>query len=124
MAEQFVGQELFTIPPYYLDRSIYYWTREKRNAEAELDYLIESGRNIIPIEVKAGKTGKLKSLQVFVAEKKLSKAIRFCTSIPSIVCSETKVKIGNKTDNVKYQLLSLPFYLIQESKRLLREVNK
>jgi Holliday junction resolvase-like predicted endonuclease len=37
--------------------------REKRNAEAEIDYLIQSGNQVVPIEVKAGKTGTLKKLR-------------------------------------------------------------
>jgi predicted AAA+ superfamily ATPase len=122
LAEQFVGQELFTLPPCYLDHAIYYWTREKRNSEAELDYLLESGRTVIPIEVKAGKIGKLKSLQIYVSEKKIEKAIRFYANPPSAVISETSIKVDKKIQEVKYQLLSLPFYLIREAERLIQEL--
>jgi len=47
----------------------FYWAREKRGSAAEVDYVISQGREIIPVEVKAGKTGTLKSLHLFLREK-------------------------------------------------------
>jgi len=61
LAEQFTGQQLLSLSPFYVDKQLYYWNREKRNSEAEIDYLIEVNGEIVPIEVKAGKTGTLKS---------------------------------------------------------------
>ena len=119
LAEQFIGQELLCLPPYYTENNIYYWIREKRNSEAEIDYLVQSGNQIVPIEVKAGKTGTLKSLQVFVVEKKLTKALRFNTNLPSSIQVETSIKIGDNMKKAKFQLISLPFYLAQEFNRLL-----
>ncbi len=119
LAEQFIGQELVCLSPYFAENNLYYWIREKRNSEAEIDYLVQSGNEIIPIEVKAGKTGTLKSLQIFVTEKKLSKAIRFNSDMPSVVQVDTSIKINNNLVKVNFQLLSLPFYLVQEYKRFL-----
>ena len=70
MAEQLVGQLLRTITPAYISPAIYYWQREKPGAEAEVDYLIQHEDQIIPIEVKAGRSGTLKSLHQFMKEKK------------------------------------------------------
>lgn len=64
LAEQFVGQELVTAT----NREVYYWSREARNSEAEIDYLITSNGNIIPIEVKSGASGRLKSLHLLLKE--------------------------------------------------------
>ena len=62
MAEQFVGQELLSTTQ---DR-LYYWSRDARNSHAETDYLIEKDGEIIPIEVKSGKSGRLKSLHLLL----------------------------------------------------------
>lgn len=119
LAEQFVGQELLCLPPYFTENNNYYWTREKRNSAAEIDYVIQSGNKIIPVEVKAGKTGTLKSLQIYVTEKKIDKAVRFSSSLPSSVHVDTSIKINNKMEKVNFQLISLPFYLVQEFARFL-----
>lgn len=62
MAEQFIGQELIAAT----DRDVYYWSRNTRGSNAETDYLIEKEGNIIPIEVKSGKSGSLKSLHLLL----------------------------------------------------------
>ena len=50
--------------------------REKTNSCAEVDYLIQKGEKIVPIEVKSGKTGKMQSLHLFLNEKKIEYGIR------------------------------------------------
>ncbi len=62
MAEQFVGQELRASG----NGDLYYWVREKRGSCAETDYLIEKEGEVFPIEVKSGKSGKLKSLHLLL----------------------------------------------------------
>jgi len=118
LAEQLVGQELLCLPPYFIENDIYYWVREKRNAEAEIDYVVQLDNKIIPIEVKAGKTGTLKSLQIFVTEKKLKKAIRINADIPSVVQVQTSVRLNNGMEEIDFQLISIPLYLVQELGRL------
>jgi len=70
---------------------------------------------VIPIEVKSGTTGSLKSLHLFMALKKLSVAVRINSAIPN----STLVSIKNQAD---YRLLSIPFYLIGELHRLLEKI--
>lgn len=62
MAEQFVGQELRS--SFY--ENLYYWSRDERGSSAETDFLIEKEGEIIPIEVKSGKSGRLKSLHLLL----------------------------------------------------------
>ncbi len=62
MAEQFVGQELHAEN----NRELYYWSRDARGSSAEIDYLVEREGEIIPIEVKSGKSGSLKSLHLLL----------------------------------------------------------
>ena len=61
-AEQFIGQELRTIS----NENLYYWSRDARGSNAEVDYLVETEGQIIPIEVKSGKAGSLKSLHLLL----------------------------------------------------------
>jgi uncharacterized protein len=68
LTEQYVCQQL---KPYY---NMYYWTAEK--ATAEIDFLIQSKNEIIPIEVKAEQNLKAKSLKVYVEKYKPVKALR------------------------------------------------
>lgn len=49
-----------------------YWERNVPGSSLEVDYVINIGSRIIPIEVKDGVTGRLKSLRIFLNEKKLS----------------------------------------------------
>ncbi len=122
LAEQFVGQEFISFEPYFLENNLFYWIREKQNAEAELDYLAEVDDKVVPIEVKAGKTGSLKSLQVYVAEKNVKTAIRFNTDLPTVADVKIKISLNKQLKDVDFKLISLPFYLIKEFKRLFYEV--
>ena len=55
---------------------LFYWQRQAKNATAEVDYVLSSGTNILPFEVKAGVQGGMKSLWDYMRERKLSQAIR------------------------------------------------
>ncbi|MBN2857446.1 MAG: ATP-binding protein [Candidatus Delongbacteria bacterium] len=108
LAEQFVGQQMLSSEPFFLDPQLYYWTREARNSAAELDFLAEANNTIIPVEVKAGKTGTLKSLQVFIEEKKNKIALRLNADQPSVTLFSSGCR-----------LISLPLYLAGEWRRLI-----
>lgn len=62
MAEQFVGQEMLAAG----DSELFYWSREASSSSAEVDYLIEKQGKIVPVEVKSGHSGKLKSLHLLL----------------------------------------------------------
>ena len=76
VAEQFVGLELIKSESCYQNPSLYYWHREAKNSNAEVDYVISVSQEIVPIEVKAGTKGSMQSLFLFLQEKKLKKGIR------------------------------------------------
>jgi uncharacterized protein len=114
IAEQVVGQLLRTINPPYIDPVLFYWLREDKTSNAEVDYVIQYTGKVIPIEVKAGSTGALRSLHLFMELKQLSLAIRINSELPS------KTHISNPAGKaVSYELLSLPFYLIGQIGRLI-----
>ncbi|CAN5393177.1 hypothetical protein BH10PSE19_BH10PSE19_15320 [soil metagenome] len=83
---------------------------------AEIDYVLQHGSKVVPIEVKAGSTGGLKSLHLFMELKKLSLAVR----VNSDLLNKTDIKIKSRQDGfIEYQLLSIPFYLVGQIYRLL-----
>lgn len=114
LAEQFVGQQLLCAAPPFEDPQLFYWEREARNANAEVDYLISRHQEILPMEVKAGKTGTLRSLFQFLLEKKRQRAVRF--HLRPAVLEQVKLP-GDESRTV--QLLSLPLYLAGQLDRLL-----
>ncbi len=76
IAEAFAGVELIKYSQAEEKQQLYYWHREKRGSNAEVDYLLEQETQIVPVEVKSGSTGKMQSLNLFINEKKSSKGIR------------------------------------------------
>ena len=120
MAEQFVGQHLQALLSESPDRELAYWLREGRAANAEVDYVAAFDGRIVPIEVKAGASGSLKSLHQFVAEKGASVAVRFDTGRPSVRTVRTRVpRRAGAPVEAAYRLLSLPLYLIERLPHLL-----
>ena len=113
IAEQFIGQHLQALLADTPNRELTYWLREGRSSNAELDFVIGIAGAVIPIEVKAGAAGKLKSLHQFMGSKQAPFAIRFDASLPSVNQINTVINIGNNRRNVDYQLISLPLYLIE-----------
>ena len=76
IAEIFVGLELIKGSSYYNPISLYYWQREKHKSCAQVDFLVQKGEQIIPIEVKAGTQGAMQSLRLFMKEKGIKKGVR------------------------------------------------
>lgn len=117
ISEQFVGQQFLTSLPYYQNPELYYWVREKSGAAAEIDYVLSLGTQIIPIEVKSGKTGSLKSLHVFAAQKKSKIALRFNSDTPSVTALHSLFAKDHA-----FTLISLPFYLVNQWQRLVESI--
>lgn len=105
LTEQFVGQELLAYQDSLEEPQLYYWSRDKKGSSAEVDYLLNIGPQIIPIEVKSGKTGRLKSLQIVLEEKNLPLGLR----------------ISAKKLQGEGNILSIPFYMISQIARLVAE---
>lgn len=77
IAELFVGLELLKSTSCYEKNAMYYWHREAKNSNAEVDYVVQLQNNIIPIEVKAGTKGTMQSIFLFMEEKKSNLGVRF-----------------------------------------------
>lgn len=117
VAEQFVGQQLlYSLPPFH-EPELFFWARNRKSSNAEVDYLICRGTDIVPVEVKSGKTGTLKSLHMFLREKGRSFGVRLNTEPPSLLETTTALPNGQQ---VPYALLSLPLYLSEQLPRLVQ----
>lgn len=77
MAELHVGLELIKNASPYQPEALYYWQREARNSQAEVDYVLQQKTAIVPIEVKANTKGAMQSMHLFLEEKKANRGIRF-----------------------------------------------
>lgn len=76
IAELYVGLELIKSESPYQNHPLFYWQREEKNSQAEVDFVEQFGDAIIPIEVKSGKKGSMQSLYLFLKEKNLPFGIR------------------------------------------------
>ncbi len=106
LAEQFVGQEWLAYADFFREEQLFFWEREKAGSSAEVDYVITLESEVIPIEVKAGAHGHLKSIRQFMAEKN----------------SPLGIRISQKPLEIRDQILSVPFYMLEHIPRLVREV--
>jgi uncharacterized protein len=76
LAELFVGLELMKAQFTYQEAQLFYWQREALNSNAQVDFVIQKGTSILPIEVKSGTKGSMQSLYLFLKEKGVKKGIR------------------------------------------------
>jgi predicted AAA+ superfamily ATPase len=111
IAEHVIGQELLALQSSSLHR-INFWVREKRQSNAEVDFVMAHNEKLIPIEVKSGSTGRLRSLHRYIDLAPHNLAIRVYSG---------KVQIDNiQTINKKpFYLLNLPYFLVGELERYL-----
>lgn len=66
LIEQFVAQEYISYTSQKKPHQLHYWAKEGGKSNAEVDFVFLRDHNIIPVEVKSGKKGRLRSLQVFL----------------------------------------------------------
>ncbi len=119
VAEQLVGQELRACRPFNQEPALFTWIREAKNSNAEVDYVLQVGTRIVPVEVKAGSTGRLRSLHMMVSEKKLDLAVRVSSEPLLLNEVATALPVGTA---LTFKLLSVPFYLVSELPRLIAEL--
>jgi predicted AAA+ superfamily ATPase len=106
MIEHLIGQELLA-NQYDALSTLNFWTRDKNTSAAEVDYLYLYESKIIPIEVKSGNTGTLRSLHQFMELSDSSIAVRFYGGF-------LKTDIVKTPSGKSFKLISLPYYLVSE----------
>ena len=109
MAEMLAGLEVLHYLSPNIRHDLFYWVRQAKNSLAEIDYLLSRDMKVLPLEVKSGVQGGMKSLWDFMRDKKLSQAIR---------CSlENFGKfdyIDSKADNAVRHVEIVPLYAISQ----------
>ena len=123
LAEQFIAQHLYLDPIFETPPELFYWLNESKNANAEVDFVVSQGNLIMPVEVKAGKSGSLKSLHLFCGRRHLGQAVRFDLSPPSRQEITTSVtgKMGSDLES-RYILHSMPLYAVEKLPELLKKI--
>jgi hypothetical protein len=102
IAEHLAGQEMISAENSVLAR-LNYWLRDSRNSQAEIDWIIPFKGMLIPVEVKSGHSGKMKSLHLFMEKAPHTWAVR-------IYSGKTLVEKAETPGGKKFTLISLPFY--------------
>lgn len=112
IAEHIVGQELLATNSNVLN-NLNFWVRQKTDATAELDFVIQHDGLIIPVEVKSGSSGTLKSLHLFMDAAPHHFAVRLYNG-------KVKVDKISTLNGKEYLLLNLPYYLGAHIKKYLK----
>lgn len=109
LADQLAGQQLRLVDALTGDGpELFYWQREG-GRPGEIDYLVVVQGRIVPVELKSGAAGSMKSLHQFMFDKHLDLAVRCDANPPSVMDVSVTTTRG---DQVSYRLLSLPPYLL------------
>jgi len=103
LAEVYVGAALLDHSDAHSKQNLFYWRREAKSSNAEVDYVIQHHDKLVPIEVKAGTKGQRQSMHTFLREKGGKVGIRL------------SLKNFGKIDNI----LIVPPYAISQVKRLI-----
>lgn len=116
IAEMLAGLEYLHYQTPNVRHELFYWVRQSRNSLAEIDYVIPSNSEILPVEVKAGVQGGMKSLWEFMREKKLTSAVR--CSLENFGEFEY---VDNKADNAVRHVKICPLYAVSQMNRLMQK---
>ena len=101
IAEQAVGQE-FMATDTGLDCRPIFWVRDKTQSQAEVDFILQFGRDVVPVEIKSGKAGKLRSLHEFMIRADAPLAVRLYAGKSFLQ--------DVSSDGSSYKLLNMPYY--------------
>ncbi|MEM1325078.1 MAG: AAA family ATPase [Bacteroidota bacterium] len=100
------GQSLLNNKHSPLDR-LQFWVREKKQSMAEVDFVYLWQSKLIPIEVKAGKTGKLRSLRLYMDEAPHQLAVR-------VYSGDLDIHQMESQSGRSFWLLNLPYFLVEQ----------
>lgn len=76
LAEMVLGWELVKYNNPRMQHDLFYWENTAEGTRSEVDYIIARDLKVLPIECKAGTSGKMKSMYEFMHQKHLAEAIR------------------------------------------------
>ncbi len=102
LCELLVGLELLAAQRRRVRPELYYWHREARSSNAEVDYVIANNGRVVPIEVKAGTRGQMQSLHLFLEARNLPYGLR----------------ISGENFSAYNKIKTLPLYAVSQAYRL------
>lgn len=105
LAEQIVAQSLLSLHNHTIPK-LEFWARNKRGSSAEVDFVLQHSGKLIPIEVKSGSTGRLRSLLQFMEDCDHDVAIRFYGG-------PVRIDSLNTPNGKNLRLMSLPHFLAE-----------
>lgn len=115
LVEQIVAQQLrVAMGGFGWEGQIFHW-RKEGGRSGEIDFVLEIDGNVVPVEVKSGAAGSMKSLHQFMHDKKLPFALRLDRNPPSLQSMHVRTTKGQE---VRYKMLNLPYYLIWKLKHI------
>lgn len=114
IVEQYVAQHLFFREKGLAEPYLYYWLKDKTVGKAEIDFLFNQGRTVFPIEVKAGKTGSLKSLWQFLHEKRIKMAIKISSAQFATKEESHKIVQDGQHSKITARIYHIPLYLTEK----------
>ena len=103
IAQHLVTQQLISIEET-IRYNPHFWVREEKDSNSEVDFIYQYGGYVIPIEVKSGKQGRLRSLHQFMERSKHHFAIR-------LFAGEYSVEQATTPNGTPYHLMNLPYFL-------------
>jgi hypothetical protein len=109
-----VGQELKAMN-FSISNQLRFWVREKKQSSAEVDFVYPYQGWLVPVEVKSGSIGKLRSLHQYMDQAPHRMAVRVWNGPRSVEKART-------ISGTEFTLLSLPFYLIHRIDRELENL--
>jgi hypothetical protein len=106
IARQVVGQEILATEKTGLSPgdALHFWVRNKAQSTAEVDFVIPYNDHLIPVVVKAGEPGRLRSLHQFIDMAPHPYAVRLYAG--KLAVQQTQTIRGKK-----FYLLNLPYFL-------------
>ena len=106
LAEHVVGQELIAADRR-TNAKPRFWVRQKTGATAEVDYLHQYRDRLVPVEVKSGRSGALRSLHQFMRRADHDLAVRLWDG-------DIDLHVAKTPDGHRFRLLNLPFFLVHQ----------
>lgn len=113
---QLAGQQLRALDRSAGDDPDLYYRQHGGGRPGEIDYLVQIGHRVVPVELESGAVGAMKALHMFVHERGLRLALRVDTNPPTLQDIEVGTPLG---DRARYRILNLPGHLLFRAAELL-----
>ena len=125
IAEQFIAQHLAYLDGGLESPELFYWVKDKKTEAAEVDFLLGLYGKIVPVEIKSGSSGKIKSLLSFMLNHPIIKqAIRFDLKQrgENEIFENVSYKLSQAGEvrQVEFELINLPLFSIELVKDMIK----